>query len=134
MRILILVTRYPRPHTKGDQQRAFSWIGELSQRHDVCVVTSAPAPPSRGLPEGVRLICAPAGALARAGSAIAAAATGAPLQVGWMMPRRSWRAATRAMVDADVALAMTTRSLRGPASCPLVIDHVDALSLNMARR
>jgi glycosyltransferase involved in cell wall biosynthesis len=51
-----------------------------------------------------------------------------------MMPRRSWRAATRAMADADVALAMTTRSLRGPASCPLVIDHVDALSLNMARR
>lgn len=38
------------------------------------------------------------------------------------------------MPDADVVLAITTRSLRGPVDRPLVIDHVDALSLNMARR
>ena len=51
-----------------------------------------------------------------------------------MMPRRAWLAATRAMAEVDVVLAMTTRSLRGPVSRPLVIDHVDALSLSMERR
>ena len=38
------------------------------------------------------------------------------------------------MSDADVVLAMTSRSLRGRPTRPLVIDHVDALSLNMRRR
>ena len=74
------------------------------------------------------------GMIRRACSALASGLAGAPLQVGWMMPRRAWIAATRAMADADVVLAMTTRSLRGQVSRPLVIDHVDALSLNMERR
>lgn len=134
MRILVLVTRYPRPHSKGDQQRAFSWICELAKRHDVCVVTSAPAPGDELLPRSVEVISAPGGVAARAGSALAGRITGAPLQVGWMMPRAAWRAALRAMADVDVVLAMTTRSLRGPVSRPLVLDHVDALSLNMQRR
>ena len=137
MRILVLVTRYPWPHTKGDQQRAFSWICALAERHDVRVVTSgAPvAGQDAGrLPASVVLEVVPAGSLERALSALRAGARGAPLQVGWMMPDRAWRAATRAMADADVVLAMTTRSLRGRVNRPLVIDHVDALSLNMRRR
>jgi hypothetical protein len=135
VRILVLVTRYPRPHTKGDQQRAFSWICDLAQRHDVCVVTSAARPAvGDALPTGVQVVCAPGGAIGRLASALWAGARGAPLQVGWMMPRAAWRAALREAPEADVVLAMTCRSLRGPLPTPLVIDHVDALSLNMARR
>ncbi len=136
MRILVLVTRYPQPHAKGDALRAFSWIGELAQRHEVRVVVSAAPRPSDhpGPPAAVEVISIPAGKPRRACSALGAAVRGAPLQVGWMMPRAAWRVALLAMDDADVVLAMTTRSLRGPATRPLVIDHVDAMSLNMQRR
>ena len=134
MRILVLVTRYPRLHSKGDSHRARSWIGDLARRHEIVVVTPAPRPADDSMPASVQVICVPASRAARACSALAAGARGAPLQVGWMMPRRGWRAAQRAMRDADVVLAITTRSLRGPVDRPLVIDHVDALSLNMERR
>ena len=135
MRILVIVTRYPMLHAKGDAQRACQWIADLAGRHEVAVVTSA-AHPGGGdrLPAAVQVTCVPAGRIARACSALAAGATGAPLQVGWMMPRRAWRAVTLALPDADVVLAITTRSLRGAVDRPLVVDHVDALSLNMARR
>jgi len=135
VRILVLVTRYPRPHAKGDQQRALSWICDLAQRHEVSVVVAAPEPAGDSrLPDTVRVVPMPAGAPARLMSAVAAGVRGVPLQVGWMMPRGAWRAATRAAHDADVVLAITSRSLRGPVGRPLVVDHVDALSLNMARR
>ena len=99
------------------------------------VVSAAPRPiDDDGLAAGVRLDSVATGIAGRAGSALWAAMHGAPLQVGWMMPRRAWRAAAQAAPAADVVLAITTRSLRGPVARPLVIDHVDALSLNMARR
>jgi hypothetical protein len=82
----------------------------------------------------VQIISVAAGPVGRALSAISGGIRGAPLQVGWMMPARAWRAVTRAMDEADVMLAMTTRSLRRRPTCPLVIDHVDALGLNMRRR
>jgi glycosyltransferase involved in cell wall biosynthesis len=135
VRILILVTRYPRPHGKGDALRAHSWITELALRHEVRVVTPAARPPDDlRRSTGADVISIPTSPARRAGSALGAAIRGAPLQVGWMMPRAAWRAALLAMDDADVVLAMTTRSLRGPATRPLVIDHIDALSLNMRRR
>ena len=34
----------------------------------------------------------------------------------------------------DVVLAITVRAVRGPLSAPLVLDHVDALSVNMRCR
>ena len=120
---------------KGDQLRAFSWISELAQRHDVRVVTAGRLQPGAPrLPPAVDIAAVGVGPLERACSALGAGATGAPFQVGWMMPRRAWRAAMRAMPQVDVVLAVTTRSLRGPVPVPLVIDHVDALSLNMERR
>ena len=113
------------------------WIGDLARRHEVARrhpraearAAATACPPSRagdlraGRRPGARLL----GARGRR-------RRGAPLQVGWMMPRRTWRAAQRASRDADVVLAITTRSLRGAVGRPLVIDHVDALSLNMERR
>ena len=115
--------------------RAFSWISDLSMRHDVHVVTAQSRPaPGDQLPVTVEVTSVAVGRLGRAWSALAGGIRGAPLQVGWMMPQPVWRAALLAMQDADVVLAITTRSLRGPPSRPLVIDHVDALSLNMERR
>jgi glycosyltransferase involved in cell wall biosynthesis len=137
VRILVLVTRFPHPGTKGDQSRAWSWINHLAARHDVTVVTSG-VPESSDWREALAAVAtvveAPSGPAVRAGSALRASLAGQPLQVGWMMPVRAWRSARRLAETHDVALAMTARSVRGPLACPLVLDHVDALSLNMARR
>jgi hypothetical protein len=51
-----------------------------------------------------------------------------------MMPGRAWRAVRRLAPDADVVVAVTSRSLRGSLRVPVALDHVDALSLNMRRR
>ncbi len=137
MKVLVLVTRFPFPGTKGDQLRAWSWIQHLAAEHSVTVLT--PGAPERlewreelAALAMVREI--PAGPGARAASALGALSTGHPAQVGWMMPRATWRAAVREASTADVVLAVTVRAVRGPLGAPVVIDHVDALSLNMARR
>ena len=40
MKVLVLVTRFPHPGTKGDQSRAWSWIAQLARSHDVTVLTT----------------------------------------------------------------------------------------------
>jgi glycosyltransferase involved in cell wall biosynthesis len=51
-----------------------------------------------------------------------------------MTPWRSWLAVRRRAAECDVVVAITVRSVRGPLRAPLVLDHVDALSVNMRRR
>jgi len=72
--------------------------------------------------------------LERALSALGAVLRGQPAQVGWMMPMRAWRLAQQVASDGEVALIITLRSSRGPLPVPTVLDHIDALSFNMANR
>lgn len=51
-----------------------------------------------------------------------------------MTPTRTWRTVRRLAATNDVVLVSTIRALRGPLTTPTVLDHVDALSLNMLRR
>ncbi len=52
-----------------------------------------------------------------------------------MMPPSTWQVASRRVAAADIALAITVRSIGAlPMPVPLAVDHVDALSLNMLRR
>lgn len=137
MRILVITARYPEEGGKGDQLRIFAFVRQLARRHKVVVVTSA-RPSSEfaatALREYAAVIVRPAGATARAASAADAVRHRLPGQVGWMMPARSWAAALEVAPDFDVALAVTVRSLRGQLGIPTVLDHIDALSLNMQRR
>jgi hypothetical protein len=137
VRILVLVTRFPWPNTKGDQQRAFTWIGHLAERHAVTVLATAPPPigvPRAALEASAEVHVAAPGRLRRAASVVAGVPRAAPGQVAWMMPTPAWREAERLAAGQDVVLAMTARAVRGPLRVPLVVDHVDALSLNMRRR
>jgi hypothetical protein len=59
---------------------------------------------------------------------------GQPAQVGWMTPGPAWRTIRRRAAGADAVLAITVRAVRGPVPAPLILDHVDALSLNAQRR
>ncbi|MBL7262305.1 glycosyltransferase [Paractinoplanes lichenicola] len=137
MRILVVACRFPEAGGKGDALRSFAFVRELASRHDVTVVTPS-RPSSRkaeaALREHAVVEIRPTRALKRVFGAGKAALRGRPGQVGWMMPSDAW-ASIRALAPGhDVALAVTVRSIRGPLGIPTVLDHVDALSLNMRRR
>lgn len=137
MRILVVTSRFPEEGGKGDQLRIFAFVRQLALRHEITVVTSASASSqaaAAALRAHATVIARPAGTLERAIGAGDALRRRLPGQVGWMMPTRSWATVLRVAPDFDVALAVTVRSLRGPLGIPTVLDHVDALSLNMRRR
>src|SRR5438270_74965 len=98
------------------------WLGALALRR-VCVLLYRLRPLVR-----VR------GSVGRALAALADTVRGRPAQLGYTMTPATWRRAARAAADADVVIAITVRALRGPLPVPVVVDHVDALSLNWARR
>jgi polysaccharide biosynthesis protein PslH len=134
MRILVVSGRYPVRGGRGDQSRLFVLLGELSERHEITVVsTEAPPPGPTGL-DSVRLVAVGEGPVRRGLGALAAVLRRQPGQTGWMMPSSTWRTALRLARDADVVLAVTSRSIRGRLPAPLVIDHVDSMSFNMASR
>jgi glycosyltransferase involved in cell wall biosynthesis len=137
MRILVVACRFPEAGGRGDALRAFAFVRELASRHDVTVVTPS-LPPSdeaeAALREHAVVEVRPTGALERALGAGEAALRGRPGQVGWMMPRAAWASILALAPAHDVALAVTVRSIRGPLGIPTVLDHIDALSLNMRRR
>jgi len=114
----VLAPRIPADDGKGDQLRAAQLIRALAADHVVEVLSYG---------EGVTR-------LARVMGALGALVRGQPLQVGWMTPGRAWRVARRRAAEADVVVAVTVRALRGPLPVPVILDHVDALSLNMGRR
>jgi polysaccharide biosynthesis protein PslH len=136
--IVVVSPRMPAAGGKGDQLRAYQFIRELGRRHTVEVVTtgagtSAPGA-ERALPGAARLHVHRATRLARAAGAAGALLRGQPAQVGWMSPGPAWRTVRRRAAGADVVLAVTVRALRGPLPAPLILDHVDALSVNARRR
>src|ERR1039457_190096 len=137
MRILVISSRYPSPKSHGDQSILFSHLQYLGERHKITLVTPdrAPSPQLAGTVAQlaqVRII--DVGRHSRALSAIGAVLRGQPAQVGWMMPSRTWRQAKAVARRADVALIITSRSIRSALPVPTVLNHVDALSFNMARR
>lgn len=134
MKILVVSSRYPARGQKGDQSRSYSYVTRLAERHDLTVVTAGAPEAGVGLPKEVEVISVPGAPARRVAGAVWAAARGRPVQVGAMMPARTWCAAMAAAHRVDVALVNTARSMRGALPVPCVVDHVDALSLNMLRR
>jgi hypothetical protein len=123
---------------KGDQLRARAWLEGLSKNHDMRLVTVEAGHRDRQQESELdalaeTIVVRPSGA-ARAASALGAFASGAPGQVGWMLPRPAWTHVLQQARHVDVALANTARSLRGPLPVPTVVDHIDALSLSFLRR
>jgi len=138
MRVLVLSARMPLATGKGDQVRSFRYLTALVEEHEVTVVTTGAGQRDEAgeaeLRRLARVVLVEPGRLRRVLGAAGALLRGVPGQVGWMMPPVAWRAALAESRKADVVLAMTARSLRGAVPAPLVLDHVDALSLNMRRR
>jgi len=137
MRILIVAARFPEPGHKGDQVRTWQQVELLAERHQLTVLTAG-APSSsqarRALEDVVDLVSVPAGATVRALSAASSSARGRPVEVGWMMPRPAMARAVALARLHDVALVSTVRCLPRPLPVPVVLDHIDALSANLAQR
>lgn len=134
MKLLVISARYPEAGGKGDQARTFSFVSHLGRRHDVTVVTPGTRPSHAAAELPADVVSVPVTTGLRGAGAALAVAWGQPGQAGWMFPVRVWRVALQRATSADVALAVTLRSVRGMLPCPLVIDHVDSLALNMRRR
>jgi glycosyltransferase involved in cell wall biosynthesis len=138
MKVLVVSPRMPAADGKGDQLRAFQIVRALAAQHVVQVVTTGAGVDgdarSQDLSALADIRVSEASLISRAAGGFDALLRGQPIQVGWMTPRRGWREVRRLSESCDVVLAITVRAVRGPLTAPLVLDHVDALSVNMRRR
>lgn len=138
MRVLVVSPRMPAPGGKGDQLRGLQFARALAGEHEIEVVTTGAGMKVEGAEAELRsfatlrVLSAPVPA--RVLGAVGALLRGQPAQVGWMMPGRAWRTVQGRAAHADLVIAMTVRSLRGSLPVPVILDHVDSVSLNMRRR
>jgi sugar transferase (PEP-CTERM/EpsH1 system associated) len=143
VRVLFVTTRCPVPPWRGDQVRAFHHLRVLAPRHTItCCILAWRSPPADALDAvralGVRVEVV---ALGFAGIVPALARVLAgdprPLQV-LLFARRRARLRLAALVAErfDLVHAQLLRGLADlePTAAPLVVDLIDALSANMARR
>ena len=145
MKVLFLVTRLPVPPWRGDQVRAFHHLRLLAQAHEItcCALLTRPPPAClRAEVEalGVRLVVVPLGRLGAA-PALARGLLGdrRPFQVLLYARRRAANAVARlgARAGFDVVHAQLVRAapyLPPGRQPPVVVDLIDALSANFARR
>jgi len=138
VKVLVLCPRLPARNGKGDQVRAVHLVETLAADHEVTVLTSGLGPVNGPRLEELRRLArvelVEAGHARRAAGALLSAARLRPAQIGYMTPPAVWARTRRLADEHDVVLAVTARALGGPLPRPIVLDHVDALSLNLARR
>lgn len=145
MKVLFLVTRLPVPPWRGDQVRAYHHLRQLAPRHAVtCCALLGREPPGALRAEiealGVRLEVVRVD-IVGAGTALARALLGdrRPLQV-LLYDRAPARRRVAALIAAggfDVVHAQLVRTasyLPDASGPPVVLDLIDALSANLARR
>lgn len=141
MRILFVVGRAPYPPLRGDQVRAWHQLRMLSRTHAVeaLVLDREDALAARALAGlGVRVSWSPAPAAGRALRVLRHAASALPLQAALFdldAHRRALSAALAQGVDVvHVQLVRLAPLLGALGGVPVVVDLVDALSQNIARR
>jgi glycosyltransferase involved in cell wall biosynthesis len=151
LRILLVTTRYPWPPRRGDQVRAAQMAELLSPEHRVTLLTPAPpagwpAPPGGLEVETYRPASAAglgggrAGTSASAFSALRAlggAARGLPLQTGLFSSPDLGRRLRRLAPAADLVVLQLVRlaaHLDDAGATPVLVDLIDDLALNLARR
>jgi sugar transferase (PEP-CTERM/EpsH1 system associated) len=141
VRILFVVGRAPYPPLRGDQVRAWHQLRMLSRAHAVEVLAldredPAAARALSGL--GVRVAWSPSPLAGRAIRVVRHAASGLPLQAALFdldVHRRALgEALSRGADVVHVQLVRLAPLLPAGGRAPCVVDLVDALSQNIARR
>lgn len=144
MRVLFITSRFPVDLRKGDQLRAYNQLRDLSQRHAITLLTFdciAPDPQFRKQLEACceRVIVVPQNAVGMALRALRALPGLTPLQAAMYGSRALRTALIGLLKSSQFDLAHIQMARLGPllphlSPLPLVLDLIDALSLNMARR
>jgi sugar transferase (PEP-CTERM/EpsH1 system associated) len=144
MHVLFLASRHPARATRGDQLRAYQHIRLLSQRHRITLVCmDDPALDTEARREMAdyceRVVVLTSNRWRMFAQALAALPGHLPLQMAMQEAMPLAAAARKAMAATrfDLAHVMLARlgGVIGTLSpLPVVLDFVDALSLNMAQR
>ena len=138
MRVLFVTPRHPFPPFRGDQVRAWHQLRVLARRHQVTLLALDPPPPGATVPEGVRVVTAGIPLAQRALALARHVASDLPLQAA-LFDVPSARDALGALMPEGFDVAHLQLVRLAPlvpllAGVPCVVDFVDALSLNIARR
>ena len=144
MRVLFVTNRFPGVFTRGDQLRSFEQIRHLSKRHAITLLAfDKPSDDPRDLARleayCERVIVAPRNPLGAAWRALRACFTKQAFQVAIYDCVPASAALDSLLAESDFDIAHVQLARLGPmlqrlAPLPCVLDMVDALSLNMARR
>jgi glycosyltransferase involved in cell wall biosynthesis len=145
MRVLFITSRFPQSLRRGDELRTYQHLRELSRRHAITLLTFAPESGSGGaVSVELRRCCERVVVVAQNRGTrlirLARALSGSvPLQVA-MNDTFAFRSALTGLLRsgefdlAHVQLARMGETLPLLGDLPCVLDLVDALSANMARR
>lgn len=144
MQVLYITARFPGLERRGDQQRAYQQLLHLAERHAITLLSLEPAPPDAPARRALEACCArvwtlPRSRLRRWWLTFTALPGALPLQVA-AQDGAAASAALRALLGqtrfdgVHLQLARLGGALPALAGLPVVLDLVDALSLNMQRR
>ncbi len=144
MRVLFISSRFPQSLLRGDEVRAYEHLRELARRHAITLLAFAPDDAQSGVAEEIsrfceRVVLVEQGIWGRLVSTARALPGRVPLQTA-MNDTRAFRAALTNLLQsstfdlAHVQLARMGEALPLLGRLPCVLDLIDALSLNMARR
>lgn len=137
MKVLLVAARRPARFGRGDQKRAWFWSRQLAPGHDVtllCLGLPDDEPDAHDANDAVRLITRHANPRRRLVATARGLVRGIPLQTAWTMGSLRRGELEALAADYDVVIALTVRVVDGELPAPTLLDHVDALSLNMDRR
>jgi len=144
MRILFIAARVPDPLTRGYEVRAWHQIRLLARRHRVTLVGYCVTPPRPAVLTHLRTLCdevhaVPLGLLGMAEGAVRGLLSGRSLQTSIYDTPGMRRVLRRLLAErrhdvVHVQMARMATLLEGISSPPRVVDLIDALSVNMARR
>ena len=144
MRILFVANRLPDPLTRGYEVRAWHQIRLLARRHAITLVAYTSGTPRPAALARVHALCAevhtvPLGVAGMAAGVLRGIRTGRPLQTSIYDTPRMRRLVHGLLREGQhdvvhVQMARMAALLDGVATPPRVVDLIDALSVNMARR
>lgn len=143
--LLFVTTRFPHPQRSGDRARAHHQLRLLARRHRLTLLTFASAAEAARTPEAIaehglhRIITVPFSPAAAAWRLATALFSRRPLQAALFDAPPARRALARLLAAErfdllHVQLARAMPLVPPDPGLPLVVDLIDALSLNMQRR
>lgn len=144
MQILFIASRFPYPITQGDRSRAYHQLRLLSCQHRITLVTPEPnvnveASTKAVEPLCVRIVTPHRSRLRQLGRLAGAVLSGQPFQTAYYFPPTVHAIVRSLLCTGSYDLIHVQTARMAPVAdasyrVPMVVDLIDALSLNWSRR